>query len=146
MPVHARGHGNSRSTTTDNCKDLCQPEMGQKYSKQLSMSDFLASNNPCGQTILQLVATGNAIISELLRLSDYVPPVFKVANVKDAGKYGEIIFDFSYFPKQEYYDDLINGRPDLQDTDDEFRENNLTLLTRFYQAFESVHKYGIEFN
>ncbi|CAF1288385.1 unnamed protein product, partial [Adineta ricciae] len=110
------------------------------------MSDFLAANNPCGQNLLQLVATGNAIIAELLRLADFVPPVFKVANIRDAGKYAEIIYDFSYFSKQEYYDELINSRTDLQDLDDEFRENNLTLLTRFYQAFESVHKYGIEFN
>ena len=74
------------------------------------MSDFLAANNPCGQNLLQLVATGNAIIAELLRLADFVPPLFKVVNIRDAGKYGDIIFDFSYFSKQEYYDDLINGR------------------------------------
>ncbi|CAF0980049.1 unnamed protein product [Rotaria sordida] len=110
------------------------------------MSDFLATNNPCGQNLLQLVATGNAIIAELLRLADFIPPLFKVLNIRDAGKYADIIFDFSYFSKQEYYDDLINNRADLQDLDDEFRENNLTLLTRFYQAFESVQKYGIEFN
>lgn len=74
------------------------------------MSDFLAANNPCGQNLLQLVATGNAIIAELLRLADFVPPLFKLVNIRDAGKYGDIIFDFSYFSKQEYYDDLINGR------------------------------------
>ena len=74
------------------------------------MSDFLAANNPCGQNLLQLVATGNAIIAELLRLADFVPPIFKFVNIRDAGKYGDIIFDFSYFSKQEYYDDLINGR------------------------------------
>jgi len=74
------------------------------------MSDFLAANNPCGQNLLQLVATGNAIIAELLRLVDFIPPLFKVANIRDAGKYGDIIFDFSYFSKQEYYDDFINHR------------------------------------
>lgn len=74
------------------------------------MSDFLAANNPCGQNLLQLVATGNAIIAELLRLADFVPPVFKTTNIRDAGKYAEIILDFSYFSKQEYFDELINGR------------------------------------
>ena len=73
------------------------------------MSDFLAANNPCGQNLLQLVATGNAIIAELLRLADFVPPIFK-GVIKEAGKYGDIIFDFSYFSKQEYYDELINSR------------------------------------
>lgn len=74
------------------------------------MSDFLAANNPCGQNLLQLVATGNAIIAELLRLADFVPPVFKVINIREAGKYADIIFDFSYFSKQEYYDELVNNR------------------------------------
>jgi len=74
------------------------------------MGDFLAANNPCGQNLLQLVATGNAIIAELLRLSDFIPPLFKVINIRDAGKYADIIFDFSYFSKQEYYDELVNGR------------------------------------
>lgn len=74
------------------------------------MSDFLAANNPCGQNLLQLVATGNAIIAELLRLADFVPPLFKVLNIRDAGKYADIIFDFSYFSRQDHYDDLINGR------------------------------------
>ena len=74
------------------------------------MGDFLAANNPCGQNILQLVATGNAIIAELLRLADFIPPVFKHANIRDAGKYADIIIDFSYFSKQEYYDEFINSR------------------------------------
>lgn len=39
--------------------------------------DFLAENNNCGQVLLHLVSRGNAIIAELLRLKDYIPPVFK---------------------------------------------------------------------
>lgn len=33
---------------------------------------------------------------------------------------------------------------ELQDLDEEFRENNIEILTRFYQAFSSVHKYIID--
>ena len=40
--------------------------------------DFLAENNVCGQNLLRLVARGNAIIAELLRLRSYVPQVFKL--------------------------------------------------------------------
>ena len=29
----------------------------------------------------------------------------------------------------------------LEDIDEEFKENHLEILTRFYQAFESIHKY-----
>lgn len=41
------------------------------------MTEFLAENNLCGQTILQLISRGNAIIAELLRLKDYIPPIFR---------------------------------------------------------------------
>ena len=36
--------------------------------------DFLAENNACGQTLLRLVAKGNATIAELLRLKVRVHP------------------------------------------------------------------------
>jgi WASH complex subunit strumpellin len=99
-------------------------------------ADFLAENNVCGQTLLRLVARGNAIIAELFRLSDYVPPAFRSQN-----KYSEIIFDFSYLSNQAYYDQLIASKPELQTLDDEFKFNHLEILTRFYLAFESIHKY-----
>ena len=38
--------------------------------------DFLDPNNDCGQTILKLVASGSAILAELLRLSGHIPEVF----------------------------------------------------------------------
>ena len=91
------------------------------------MSDFLAANNPCGQNLLQLVATGNAIIAELLRLADFIPPLFKVANIRDAGKYADIIFDFSYFSKQEYYDEIVNSRAVRERR---MIENNARLFSR----------------
>lgn len=34
----------------------------------------------------------------------------------------------------------------LQDLDEEIRENNLDIITRFYLAFESIHKYVIDLN
>ena len=35
---------------------------------------------------------------------------------------------------------------DLQDLDEEFRENHLEILTRFYLAFESIFKYVTDLN
>lgn len=49
--------------------------------------DFLADNNLCGQTLLRLVSRGNAILAELLRLSDFIPAVFKLEKA-DQVKYG----------------------------------------------------------
>jgi hypothetical protein len=63
------------------------------------MSDFLAENNQCGQALLRLVARGNSIISELFRLSDYIPTAF-IPNTTNNNKYSEIIFDFNYLSNQ----------------------------------------------
>ena len=35
---------------------------------------------------------------------------------------------------------------ELQDRDEEFRENHLEILTRFYKAFESIQKYVTDLN
>ena len=74
------------------------------------MVDFLADNNVCGQTVLRLVARGNAIIAELLRLSDFIPPVFKNENKVEHIKYAELLSDFSYFRNAEYFDHKIDAR------------------------------------
>jgi len=42
---------------------------------------------------------GNAIIAELLRLSDNIPPVFRMEDKQTQAKFGYIVFDFSYFKK-----------------------------------------------
>ena len=53
--------------------------------------DFLADNNICGQTLLRLVSRGNAIIAELLRLSDFIPSIFKMETKADQLKYGKFL-------------------------------------------------------
>lgn len=75
------------------------------------MADFLAENNPCGQNVLRLVSRGNAIIAELRRLAEFIPPVFKLETQHDRIRYADIIFDFAYFKSQEYYDNKIDSKP-----------------------------------
>lgn len=75
------------------------------------MADFLAENNPCGQNVLRLVSRGNAIIAELRRLAEFIPPVFKLETQQDRIRYADIIFDFAYFKSQEYYDNKIDSKP-----------------------------------
>ncbi len=101
-------------------------------------NDFLAENNQCGQSILRLVSRGNAIIAELFRLSNYIPNAFRTLS---NNKYSDIIFYFNYLSNQEYYDNLIESKVELQDLDSEFKQNHIDLLNRFYLTFESVHKY-----
>lgn len=76
------------------------------------MLDFLAENNLCGQAILRIVSCGNAIIAEVLRLSEFIPAVFLLKDRADQQRYGDIIFDFSYFKVLSlwpYYSVLLQG-------------------------------------
>ncbi|XP_047367322.1 WASH complex subunit 5 isoform X2 [Vespa velutina] len=110
------------------------------------MGDFLAINNVGGQTLLRLVSRGNAIIAELMRLKDYVPPIFSLDTKQVIQKYGSIINDFSYFKATSTYEKKIEDDPTLQETDEEIRNNFSELLARFYLAFESIHKYITDLN
>ncbi|OXB82938.1 UNVERIFIED_CONTAM: hypothetical protein H355_009848 [Colinus virginianus] len=100
------------------------------------MLDFLAENNLCGQAVLRIVSCGNAIIAELLRLSEFIPGVFRLKDKADQQK--------SQGP--EACEGKLEAKPELLDLDEEFRENNIEILTRFYLAFQSVHKYIVDLN
>ena len=98
--------------------------------------------------LLRLVSRGSAIIAELLRLSDMVPSVFRLeSKVDSGGKYGSIIYDFSFFKTSNFEADFarkLEADPGLQDRDEEFKDSFLDILTRFYLAFESMHKYSLD--
>ncbi|CAH0381661.1 unnamed protein product [Bemisia tabaci] len=110
------------------------------------MAEFIAENNACGQCILNLVARGNAIVAEILRLKNYIPPIFRLTTKHDQQKYRDLIIDFSYFKISEAIEKKIENDPALQDLDEELRDNYGDILNRFYLAFESVHKHIIELN
>ena len=73
--------------------------------------EFLNRDNIAGQTLLSLVARGSAIIAELLRLSDYIPPVFRGSpnDPAEREKYSRILFDFRYLNSPELYDEKIDS-------------------------------------
>eukprot|EP01027_Heterolobosea_sp_BB2_P007140 GEZU01010652.1.p1 GENE.GEZU01010652.1~~GEZU01010652.1.p1 ORF type:complete len:835 (-),score=235.13 GEZU01010652.1:84-2588(-) len=99
--------------------------------------EFLSETNVCGQTLLRLVSRGNAILAELLRLSNHIPPVF----ASDDPKYRDILFDFKYLKSAELFENRIESSAELLDLDEEFRENHIAILERFYLLFESIYKY-----
>ncbi|XP_011303395.1 WASH complex subunit strumpellin [Fopius arisanus] len=110
------------------------------------MGDFLAINNTCGQNLLRLVSRGNAIIAELMRLKEYVPPIFRLGTKAHVNKYGSIIMDFAYFKAANVHEQRIENDSNLQELDENLRENYSDVLTRFYLAFESIHKYVTDLN
>lgn len=77
-------------------------------------------------------------------MSEVVPPIFRLESKQDQARYGEILFDYSYFKATEYYENKIESNAQLQDRDEEFRENYIEIITRFYLAFESIHKYTVD--
>lgn len=71
--------------------------------------DFLDERNVCGQTIVKLVSRANAIIAELLRLSQFIPPVLRLDNQRDRQLYEFILPDFRYFNGSDYYEGKIDA-------------------------------------
>ncbi|XP_058790000.1 WASH complex subunit 5 isoform X2 [Phymastichus coffea] len=110
------------------------------------MSDFAMIGNTCGQNLLRLVARGNAVIAELMRLKDYIPPVYRLDTKHYVQKYGVIIVDFAYFKAANAHEQKIENDATLQDLDEELRNHFSEILLRFYLAFESVHKYITDLN
>lgn len=51
-----------------------------------------------------------------------------------------------FFQGPEMCEGKLEAKPELLDLDEEFRENNIEILTRFYLAFQSVHKYIVDLN
>ena len=100
--------------------------------------DFLAENNACGQTLLQIVSQGNAILAELTRLSSMIPPQL------NHDRYSEIVLDFSYFKTTEAFEKKLDNDTRLQDMDEIFKGTHLELLSKFYLVFECVHQFTVE--
>ena len=97
------------------------------------MADFLAENNLCGQTVLRLVSRGNAIIAELLRLADFVPPVFKGESKLDVMKYGDLISDFSYLNSAELFENKILSKQVREEIHD-----HLKIKTIFVRCWKLI--------
>lgn len=92
--------------------------------REQEIQDLLADNNHCGQTLLRLVARGNAIIAELLRLSRHIPSVFlpfddpamqgyiqsefSFANRGEAMRFQPVVCDFRYMKAADTFDSRIS--------------------------------------
>lgn len=94
--------------------------------------------------VLEFTSIGNAIISELLKISELIPEEFKINDSNK--KYSEIIMDFRFFKLMEQIDKKIESDANLLELDEFVRENYSRILIRFYLAFESVFEYANTFN
>jgi WASH complex subunit strumpellin len=138
------------------------------------LQEFLDEDNVCGRSLLGLVARGSAIITELYRLADHIPPIFKSSdelltdlkdnnsNLKELSsnnsttnssstilnynKYQQLLYDFRYLKSPELYDEKIDSNVELADLDEEFRDVHMAILERFWKLFESIYRYITDFN
>lgn len=101
--------------------------------------DFLHPENVCGRTLLSLVARGSAVIAELLRLSDHVPPIFDSAH-----KFAPLLIDCRFLKSPELYESAIDSSTELSELDEELRDTHSIIFARFYQLFESIFKYSAD--
>ena len=114
------------------------------------MDDFLATENLCGQNLLQLVSRGSAIIAELRRLSGNIPTTILLSESHSESKtsaskrYASVLFDFQYFRDPEEFEKKINSNTELLELDHEFVEVHEKLLERFYKLFESIWIYQLD--
>lgn len=104
--------------------------------------DRKINDDYCTDILLKLVAKGSSIITEILRMKDFIPEVY--TSAEEQIKFKNIIFDFSYFNKIDQYEEKIKNNASLRNLDEEFRENYSELLDRFYCIFNNIFKYFLE--
>lgn len=86
-------------------------------------------------TVLRLVSTGQALVAELLRLSDRVPAAFHDS------RYAPLLFDLRYLKSPELFEQRVEANDELLALDEELRDAFLPLLERFYLLFHGIVRY-----
>lgn len=118
--------------------------MDRNEIKNSQMKGSRYDQDFCGQELLKMVSRGSSIVAEILRLKDYIPEVF--LNVVEEKKFGNIIFDFSYFKNIDAFEEKIANSMDLRNADEDFRENYKDILERFFLLFCSIYQYANDWN
>ena len=125
----------------DSSNNVIQMSPTQEDSSQMKRSIKKHNMGLCNQELLKLIARGSAIICEILRLKDFIPEPY--INPNEEKLYKDIIFDFNIFTygKLDAFENKLRGNQELFDKDDDFRDNNIELIERFYSLFDSIYQY-----
>ena len=117
------------------------PQVTPESSTQIKKSMKKRNVSLLNQELLKLVSRGSAIICEILRLKDFIPEPY--SNPSEEKLYKDIIFDFSIFNQGKIYafEDRLKNNQELFDKDEDFRENYIDLIERFYALFDSIYQY-----
>ena len=128
-------------TPENSSKNMTQvsPKVDESFQPKKSMKK--RNLGLCNQELLKLIARGSAIICEILRLKDFIPEPY--SNPNEEKLYKDIIFDFSIFSfgKIDAFEQKLRANQDIFDKDEDFRENYIELIERFYSLFDSIYQY-----
>ena len=64
-------------------------------------------------SLLRLSSRGEALVAELLRLSDHIPPLFSLLEKQEQKTYGEVLIDFSYLKTPALFEHRIENSAEL---------------------------------
>ena len=125
----------------DSSNNVAQVTPNPEDSSQMKRSMKKRNMGLCNQELLKLVARGSAIICEIMRLKDFIPEPY--INPNEEKLYKDIIFDFNIFTygKLDAFENKLRTNQDLFDKDDDFRDDNIELIDRFYSLFDSIYQY-----
>ena len=96
-------------------------------------------------SLLRLSSRGEALVAELLRLSDHIPPLFSLTEKQEQKVYGEVLLDFCYLKTPALFEHRIEASPELIERDSEVWEVHGGLICRVYDLFDSVYKFLKDF-
>ena len=96
-------------------------------------------------SFLRLSSRGEALVAELLRLSEHIPRLFLLQDKNDQKQYGDVLHDFRYLKTPELFEHRIETSAELVARDEEIWESHGDVISRFFTLFESIYKYVKDF-
>lgn len=105
------------------------------------MIEFLAEDNLCGQTLLNIVAVGNAIVAEILRIKDYIPELFRYKSVH---QYYVLVTSVSCDAIPCFYSNLnlyfVYKLNRLEKKQDQIKYGDIIMDFRYFKISEAQEK------
>lgn len=125
----------------------------------MSVKNNLYDDRPSYTTLLELVARGSAITTELQRLVDLIPEPFistktfidsnielDNSNIIDLNYLDNVINDFSYFEDIETFEKNIESNASLKKADQYLCNNYWDIINRFYLTFDAIQRLICDLN
>eukprot|EP00929_Paragymnodinium_shiwhaense_P079857 TRINITY_DN41625_c0_g1_i1.p1 TRINITY_DN41625_c0_g1~~TRINITY_DN41625_c0_g1_i1.p1 ORF type:complete len:1211 (+),score=268.80 TRINITY_DN41625_c0_g1_i1:174-3806(+) len=101
---------------------------------------LLAEENDCGRALIRLLSRGHAIVAELQRVADHLPPAF-LGIGPEAVRYNAVLPDFDVFRKEGAVDRVATTQ-ELIELDEESRDMHFEGISRVFHVLAAIRKYA----